>query len=505
MSQQQVKYELLESQREKRLKYTSYLQITLLIVLCAASSFIVYMSWTIIYRNSFNYIKLFDVPTLWIHRTHLYSQYLSEYLTLEARGNLNFTTNNQDSALRDLTRHSLGVKELENERIFPSRYGNFIPSERSGKKKLVCYYTAPYDEDSSKNLLPRDIDPHLCTHINVGFANVVNNTLFLDDVLRKTFVEMTALKKINQQLKILIWTGGADTGGFADMVKDHTSRKHFIQSLKSVLETYRIDGIDLDWEFPGGFNRQRQHFSQLLHEIRREYQREHRTYLLTVAVAAPRPIVDVAYDVGEINNYADFINIMTYDYHFYAPSSPFTGINAPLFARENERGLMAMLNLNYSVNYWHEAGMDRDKIVIGLPTYGHSFRLVNPLNRRIGSPSTDFGSTGVLGFTSYSEVCWFQQNNIFVTTVFDNETCSPYTTAGTEWISYDDVQSLECKTKWAKESDFGGVMIYSLNTDDHGLHCRSYDGDNLVSEPQTFPLSRKIHTVLFSNISTMEN
>ncbi|XP_055713443.1 chitinase-3-like protein 2 [Phlebotomus papatasi] len=500
MSQQQVKYELLEGQRENRLKYSSYLQVTLLILLCAVSSVTVYTTWTIIYRNSFNYPpKLFDVPKLWIHRTELYSQYLSDYSVPETHN----ATNGTDSALESAQRSPVGVKELDNERISPSRYGNFIPGAASGKKKLVCYYTAPYDVINGRELLAKDIDPHLCTHINVGFAGVVNNSLFLDDVLRETFVKVTALKKINQELKILVWTGGMDSGGFSEMVKDHASRKHFIQSVKSVLETYRLDGIDLDWEFPGGFDRQRQHFSQLLHEIRREYQREHRTYLLTVAVAAPRPIIDVAYDVGEINSYADFINVMTYDYHFYAPSTPFTGINAPLFPRENEKGLLGMLNINYTANYWLERGMDKDKIVIGLPTYGHSFRLANPLNRHIGSPSTANGATGVLGFTSYSEVCWFQQNNIFVTTVYDNATCSPYTTAGTEWISYDDVVSLECKTKWVKDSDFGGVMIYSLNADDHGLYCRR-QGDALVKQ-ETFPLSRKIHSVLFSNFSTTGN
>lgn len=32
-----------------------------------------------------------------------------------------------------------------------------------------------------------------------------------------------------------------------------------------------------------------------------------------------------AYDVGELNNYADYVNIMTYDYHFWSAETPFTG------------------------------------------------------------------------------------------------------------------------------------------------------------------------------------
>lgn len=109
------------------------------------------------------------------------------------------------------------------------------------------------------------------------------------------------------------------------MIKNHANRKIFIQSIKSTLEKYHLDGVDLDWEFPSSFNKERMHFSQLLHEIRREYEREHRTYLLTVAVAAPQTLIDYSYDVEEINSYTDYVNIMTYDYHLYTHQTPYTG------------------------------------------------------------------------------------------------------------------------------------------------------------------------------------
>jgi chitinase len=67
------------------------------------------------------------------------------------------------------------------------------------------------------------------------------------------------------------------------------------------------------------------HFSQLLHEIRREYQREHRTYLLSVAITGIQTLIDMSYDIREINNYVDYVNVMTYDFHFYAKSTPWTG------------------------------------------------------------------------------------------------------------------------------------------------------------------------------------
>lgn len=247
------------------------------------------------------------------------------------------TTEPQTTTTTAITDDGVRVIKLDNELIYPSKLGNYIYSADQSasttsasspvKRKLVCYYAAPVNLNHPDELYPDRIDPHLCTHINVGIVSIQNNTMAFDATLEELFRRMNELKRQNADLKVLIWVGGGgdDSSGFSEMVKNHANRKEFIRSLKSALEKYRLDGIDIDWEFPSAHNRERQHLSQLLHEIRREYQREHRTYLLSVAVAAPQGIVFYAYDIGEINQYADYVNIMTYDYHFYSRGSPFTG------------------------------------------------------------------------------------------------------------------------------------------------------------------------------------
>lgn len=261
-------------------------------------------------------IPYLDTPDWWAKRALLYAHYIYE------APHSNQTPIHHRSAAR------FAVKQIENERIYPSKYGNFIytpPEPDQSTPKLVCYYRVP--QIHSTDLLPNRIDPNLCTHINVGIIDIKQNELMLDGSLQPIFDQITELKKRNRLLKVLLWVGGGDTDsiGFSEMIKNHANRKQFIQSLKSALETYRLDGIDLDWEFPSAYNRERQHFSQLLHEIRREYQREHRTYLLSVAVAALEGIAYFAYDIAELNSYADYVNVMTYDYHFYSKGSPFTG------------------------------------------------------------------------------------------------------------------------------------------------------------------------------------
>lgn len=381
-------------------------------------------------------------------------------------------------------------------------------SNANEPSKIVCYYNFPSSESDPIALMPDNIDCNLCTHINIGFASIRNCTIVLSDVMRNVTTQIVKLKSCNPRLKILLSLGGASNDeGFPEMVLTHASRKVFIRSLKSVLRQYQLDGVDLDWEFPvfgaaynnhsdigeGNVNgRQRQHFSQLLREIRSEYIREKRDYLLTVAVAAPENIVNLAYDVDQMNLYVDFVNLMSYDYHFYTKLTAFTGINAPLYSKKDEIFYLATLNINYSANLWLSKGMDRNKIVVGLPTYGHTFTLVNKHNGLIGSPASGYGKLGNLGFVDYPDICEFIKNNTNVNVVYDNQTFSPYLHKDHEWVSYEDKESIVGKAKYVKDSMFGGVMIYSLNSDDYSGHC-STDSD------EKFYLTRQLKDIFLDD------
>lgn len=67
---------------------------------------------------------------------------------------------------------------------------------------------------------------------------------------------------------------------------------------------YSLDGIDLDWEFPAwpvSKNiTQKYQFTKLLQEMRMYFKTQ---YLISVAVAAPFPIVVRSYDVPAIAKY----------------------------------------------------------------------------------------------------------------------------------------------------------------------------------------------------------
>ncbi|KAK5638717.1 hypothetical protein RI129_013012 [Pyrocoelia pectoralis] len=366
-----------------------------------------------------------------------------------------------------------------------------IVKKSSPSYKLVCYYTFP-SFGALPALHPSDIDPHLCTHINVGFVTVVNNTISLNDNQSQIIRSVVALKQQNPDLKVLLSVGGAGgTSGFPEMVVNHTCRKSFIQSIDIHVRTYSLDGIDLDWEFPNKEpspdSKQKQHFTQLLYEIRKEINRQQKhKFLLTAAVAAPRFIIDLAYDISYINSYVDFINVMTYDYHFYTQLTPFTGLNSPLYADVNQSGYLSTLNINYTINYWMENGMNAEKIVVGLPTYGHCFELYNLNNNGLMAPARGYGSLGRTGFINYPDVCEFLKRDRVVRK-FDYSARSPYAYREWDWISFDDETSLTFKTEYVKYHKFGGAMILSLNADDYRGGCTK----NSVK----FPLTTRVKEV----------
>lgn len=392
---------------------------------------------------------------------------------------------------------ALGMEQQDsNPQLLPKNSGT---SKALQDKVITCYYNTPNrSANASRQLFPSQIHPHLCTHINIAFARVVDKQIYLEPSQYEALQEVINLKKVNSQLKVLLSVGGAgENNGFSEMVVDHASRKVFIKSIKSILRNYTLDGIDLDWEFPAihlqhnyKAARERQHFSQLLREIRMEYIREKRDYLLTVAIAAPQTIVDVSYDVDQINLYVDFANIMTYDFHYYSKFTPFTGLNSPLYARANEELYLATLNINYTVWMYIAKGLDENKIVVGIPTYGHTFQLVNENNPNVGSPASGFGSVGGLGFVNYPDVCAFL-GGMGVSQRWEEAALVPYLYSGREWISFESPRSVAAKADYIKARGLRGAMIYSLNADDYVGSCGARGADDT-----TFPLAQSVRRVL---------
>lgn len=128
--------------------------------------------------------------------------------------------------------------------------------------------------------------------------------------------------------------------------------------------------------------------------------------LLTAAVPVGPDNIKAGYDVPAVASYLDFINLMAYDFHGKWERE--TGHNAPLYSPSTDSEWRKQLSVDHAASLWVKLGAPKEKLIIGMPTYGRTFTLSNTEKYKVNSPATGGGKAGEYtkeaGFLAYYEV-----------------------------------------------------------------------------------------------------
>ncbi|KAK7477767.1 hypothetical protein BaRGS_00030950 [Batillaria attramentaria] len=217
--------------------------------------------------------------------------------------------------------------------------------------------------------------------------------------------------------------------------------------------------------------------------------------ILSAAVAAGYDKVEAGYDVPQINRYLDYINLMSYDLRGAWDS--FVGHNSPLFGAIDRTGNTDTLSVSAVTMNWVNRGASREKLLVGLPTYGRVFRLSDPTDTEPFAPASGAGTRGTYtreaGFLSYYEICTLINQGGY-TTKRDTNALVPYAYSGDQWISYDDIESLRTKMTWMNDNGFGGAMVWAVELDDF-----PYNGSPLCGQGP-YPLLTAISRCLMDGV-----
>lgn len=202
---------------------------------------------------------------------------------------------------------------------------------------------------------PPEIAAEKLTHVNYAFARIDagGRVTLPDPAVAAQLAQLRALKKRNPALKVMLSVGGWEAEGFSDAALTPQSRDVFARSAVALLREHQLDGIDLDWEYPGqgvaGIRfrpEDKQNFTLLLQALREQLDRAgadaHRAaqdrYLLTIASADREYFVHTEMD--RLHVYLDWINVMSYD--FFNSLTPTTGHLAGLYRSRFAAARIAM-------------------------------------------------------------------------------------------------------------------------------------------------------------------
>lgn len=311
------------------------------------------------------------------------------------------------------------------------------------------------------------------THINYAFANIKDGKVVEGnendaDALKK----LNQLKLTNKNLKILISVGGWSwSKNFSDAVLTYSSRLKFANSAVDFVLKHHIDGVDLDWEYPGQIgdgNRFRpedkENFTAILQLLRKKLDSlatGNKTYLLTVATGANQRYLDHI-EMEKAQQYLDYINIMTYD--FVTGESNRAGHHSNLEVSKLDPGTLKKSSRN-SVQEHLLAGIHSRKIVLGVPFYGRYWKGVNPESH--GLYQLAKGQTGGYSYKAIADSI----NNKAFTSYWDDSAKAPYIWRDKDslFITYENTRSIQYKVDFIKKEKLGGVMFWQFNGDNGDL------------------------------------
>ncbi|KAG6830825.1 hypothetical protein H0H92_014477 [Tricholoma furcatifolium] len=168
------------------------------------------------------------------------------------------------------------------------------------------------------------------------------------------------------------WTGSRY---FSSDVQSSEARTAFANNILKVYKQFDVDGIDIDWEYPGNDGaagnqvnpKDTQNFLQLLRTLRS-------VLPASTCITTASQTVPFADESGEpmldLSEFADQLNwtmIMNYD---ATGSSPSPGPNAPL-SDGCKNSSQPDSNAASAVQRWMAAGFPPEKLVLGVPSYGY--------------------------------------------------------------------------------------------------------------------------------------
>ncbi len=329
-----------------------------------------------------------------------------------------------------------------------------------GQTPIVLAYFTEYTE-----VLP---EVSLLTHINYAHGRFANPStgdggIVITESKKAPIKDVVALKSVNPRLKVMLMIGGwgAHADGFSMMARDAAKRTAFCQSVKSLLDKHKLDGVDIDWEYPtqsadnetGADPSDTRNFNLVLKELRETLGTDK---IISFASSSSAKYVDWP----NAMKYLDYVNVMTYDMGA-APN----GHNSPL----HKSAVFNHRSWDESVDAHEKGGVSRDRMVMGIPFYGKAEKSPAAGQKIFDYTVRYYEIPDILEKGKYKGAALARN----VHRMWEFTSMVPYLAddSGKNVLSYDDPESVEAKGAYVKAGGMLGAMFWEYRCDsaDHAL------------------------------------
>ncbi len=347
---------------------------------------------------------------------------------------------------------------------------NFAFGRPPRRRYVVIAYVGGF-----RGLLNADsIQVEKLTHINYAFVDIRDGKAWLHNEHNDTtnFRRLTAARGRNPALRILISIGGWSwSKHFSDAVLTDSSRTVFAASATAIVGEYGLDGVDIDWEYPGMEGdhnvfrpEDKEHYTLMFKAIRESLDSLGRitgkTYQITTAVGASEEyILHTAMDSAQ--RWLDYVNVMSYD--FKEGGDSLSGHHTNLLTSPDDP---SHRSTDQAIKDFEAAGVPRSKLVVGIAFYGHGWKMKTDDNHGLYRPS--LGPFRVHGGYTYIKDSLTGQDGYH--RYWDRKAKAPYLYRpdGKIFISYDDERSVKAKCKYTEKNQLAGVMFWEYFGDRKG-------------------------------------
>ncbi|KAL0570536.1 hypothetical protein V5O48_011418 [Marasmius crinis-equi] len=372
-----------------------------------------------------------------------------------------------------------------------------------GSKVAMAWYAGWHAADFPVS----DVSWEKYTHMTYAFAVTTPDPAQIslvdsDEQLLPQFVQAAHQHNVKATLSIGGWTGSRY---FSTNVGSAQNRSTFVKTVVDIAKKYDLDGLDFDWEYPNrqgvGCNAVNKddtaNFLSFLQELRKD---PVGAKMVLSTATSIQPWNDTngtpSTDLSGFGQVFDLVTIMNYD--LWGSTSPSAGPNAPLNDTCAPQGSRVGSAVS-AVKAWSNAGIPLNKIVLGVPAYGHSFVVdendafqsgsqrdlasfpkFNAKAEHVGDKwdseggsdvcGNFVGPSGVYAFRGLIDTGYLDSNGTAKEGIaYRYDTCSQtpyvYNSQNQTLISYEDADSFAAKGDFIKTTGLKGFSIWEAAGD----------------------------------------